>query len=168
MRNTCCAAAVLALGALAAAEDVIPPQAVVAQYFFVRSFEGDSLNPATLTENRRAIADLEEAIEKWGRYRRVVREEQALERERPFVIEELFEVVIESSKVGLRKPDPRIYHLACEALAVTPNESAFLDDIGANLKGARALGMTTIRVDHTLSAIDELETALGFPLPRSA
>ena len=66
MRNTCCAAAVLALGALAAAEDVIPPQAVVAQYFFVRSFEGDSLNPATLTENRRAIADLEEAIY-WGR-----------------------------------------------------------------------------------------------------
>lgn len=97
----------------------------------------------------------------------VIREEQALERERPFVMEELFEVVIESSKVGLRKPDPRIYHLACESLGVTPPESAFLDDIGANLKGARALGMTTIRVDHTLSAIEELEAALGFPLPRS-
>jgi putative hydrolase of the HAD superfamily len=78
----------------------------------------------------------------------------------------LFEVVIESAKVGLRKPDPRIYHLACEQLDVAPPESAFLDDIGVNLKGARALGMTTIKVDGTLRAIEELEAALGIPLPR--
>jgi putative hydrolase of the HAD superfamily len=95
----------------------------------------------------------------------VVRE-GADERPRAFDLDDLFEVVIESSKVGIRKPDPRIYEMACEALGVQPTEAAFLDDIGANLKGARALGMTTIRVDHTLSAIDELASALGFALPR--
>jgi len=78
----------------------------------------------------------------------------------------LFEVVVESAKVGMRKPDPRIYQLACEHLRVAPPEAAFLDDLGANLKGARALGMTTIKVDHTASAIDELERALGLVLPR--
>jgi putative hydrolase of the HAD superfamily len=67
----------------------------------------------------------------------------------------------------VRKPEPRIYELACEALGVEAREAVFLDDLGANLKGARALGMTTIKVDDTLSAIDELETALGFPLPRA-
>ena len=92
--------------------------------------------------------------------------EEAAPSERGFDLQELFEVVIESAKVGLRKPDARIYRMACEALDVRPEESAFLDDIGANLKGARALGMTTIRVDHTDSAIDELERALGFALPR--
>lgn len=78
----------------------------------------------------------------------------------------LFEVVVESAKVGMRKPDPRIYQLACDQLGVAPPEAAFLDDLGANLKGARALGMTTIKVDHTASAIGELERALGLPLPR--
>ena len=81
-------------------------------------------------------------------------------------VHSLFEVVIESAKVGMRKPDPRIYRLACDALGVTPERSVFLDDIGQNLKGARALGMTTIKVDATLSAIDELEEVLGIPLPR--
>ncbi len=56
--------------------------------------------------------------------------------------------------------------MACDALGLQPQEAAFLDDMGVNLKGARALGMTTIKVDHTLSAIDELEAALGLPLPR--
>jgi putative hydrolase of the HAD superfamily len=68
----------------------------------------------------------------------------------------------------VRKPEPRIYELACEALGVQASEAVFLDDLGANLKGARALGMTTIKVDETLNAIDELEAALGFPLPRTA
>ena len=80
----------------------------------------------------------------------------------------LFDVVIESAKVGLRKPDPQIYLLACEQLGVTPEETVFLDDFGVNLKGARALGMTTIKVDETTRAIDELEAALGLPLPRQA
>jgi putative hydrolase of the HAD superfamily len=78
----------------------------------------------------------------------------------------LFDVVIESSRVGLRKPDPRIYLLACEQLGVTPEQAVFLDDFGVNLKGARALGMTTIKVDETTGAIDELEAVLGIALPR--
>lgn len=78
----------------------------------------------------------------------------------------LFEVVIESAKVGLRKPEPAIYQMACDALSVPPHQAVFLDDMGVNLKGAQALGMATIKVDHTLSAIDELEALVGFPLPR--
>jgi putative hydrolase of the HAD superfamily len=85
---------------------------------------------------------------------------------RPSTLYDLFDHVIESAKAGMRKPDPRIYRLACDALGVTPPEAAFLDDFGVNLKGARALGMTTIKVDHTISAIEELEAALGIPLPR--
>jgi putative hydrolase of the HAD superfamily len=87
-------------------------------------------------------------------------------RPRAIDLEELFDVVIESSQVGLRKPDPRIYEMTCERLGVTPAESAFLDDLGTNLKSARALGMTTIKVDQSVSAIEELEQALGVDLPR--
>jgi putative hydrolase of the HAD superfamily len=80
--------------------------------------------------------------------------------------EELFDVVIESSKVGMRKPNPAIYLLACEQLGVRPEEAIFLDDFGVNLKAARALGITTIKVDETLSAVEELERLLGIDLPR--
>ncbi len=59
-----------------------------------------------------------------------------------------FDVFIESSVEGLRKPDPRIYELACERLDRSPTEVVFLDDIGGNLKPARAMGMATIKVDH--------------------
>jgi putative hydrolase of the HAD superfamily len=97
----------------------------------------------------------------------VARDEPAVRRTAGLDIHSLFDVVIESAIVGVRKPEPRIYELACEALGVEAREAVFLDDLGANLKGARALGMTTIKVDDTLSAIDELETALGFPLPRA-
>lgn len=76
----------------------------------------------------------------------------------------LFAHVIESSKVGLRKPDPRIYRLACERLGVVPGEVAYLDDLGINLKPARTLGMHTIKVVDPLAAIAELEAAVGFPL----
>jgi len=75
-----------------------------------------------------------------------------------------FDVFIESSVVGMRKPDPRIYQLACDQLTVTPSEAIFLDDIGMNLKAARALGMTTIKVDTPEKALDELQAALGFRL----
>ena len=75
-----------------------------------------------------------------------------------------FDVFIESAVVGIRKPDPRIFHLACEALGVAPNESVFLDDIGLNLKAARALGMTTIKVEEVDFALAELQDVLGFPL----
>lgn len=76
----------------------------------------------------------------------------------------LFDVIVESSKVGVRKPDPRFYVLACEQLQIVPDQAVFLDDLGINLKPARALGMHTIKVDDPADAIDELETVLGFPL----
>jgi len=79
---------------------------------------------------------------------------------------QLFDVIVESARVGVRKPDPRIYVMTCEQLGVTPEQAVFLDDFGVNLKGARALGMTTIKVDETTRAIDELEAVLGIPLPR--
>ncbi len=76
----------------------------------------------------------------------------------------LFGVVIESSVVGLRKPDPRIYRLACNALDVVPENAVYLDDLGINLKPARELGMTTIKVTDPAAALAELEAAVGFPL----
>lgn len=76
----------------------------------------------------------------------------------------LFDVVVESSRVGLRKPDPRIYELACELLGVAPAEVVFLDDLGVNLKPARALGMRTIKVTDPTTALTELESILGIPL----
>ncbi len=79
-------------------------------------------------------------------------------------LRERFHVFIESSVVGLRKPDPRIYELVCRELEVAPPASAFLDDIGRNLKSARALGMHTIKVDEPLPALEELEKLLGFAL----
>lgn len=68
----------------------------------------------------------------------------------------LFEVIIESSKAGVRKPTPRFYELACEALDVEPSACVFLDDLGINLKPARAMGMTTIKVVDPHVALAEL------------
>lgn len=76
----------------------------------------------------------------------------------------LFDLIVESAVEGLRKPDPRIYELACARLGVNPEESVFLDDLGVNLKTARALGMTTIKVGEPVVALAELETVLGFGL----
>jgi len=75
-----------------------------------------------------------------------------------------FDVFVESAVVGIRKPDPRIFGLACEQLGIVPAEAVFLDDIGLNLKAARALGMTTIKVDDPDVALAELERVLRFPL----
>jgi epoxide hydrolase-like predicted phosphatase len=75
-----------------------------------------------------------------------------------------FDVFIESAVVGLRKPDPRIYELTCRELDVTPPEAVFLDDIGSNLKSARALGMRTIKVDEPEAALAELEGIVGVAL----
>ena len=83
---------------------------------------------------------------------------------RPHPVREHFEVFIESSVVGMRKPDPRIYELACRELGVTPARAAFLDDIGSNLKPARALGMATIKVDEPEAALRELSGLVGFDL----
>ncbi len=76
----------------------------------------------------------------------------------------LFEHVVESSKLGLRKPDPRIYQHACELLDVPPESCIYLDDLGINLKPARAMGMRTIKVGDPDEAIAELEAMVGIPL----
>jgi putative hydrolase of the HAD superfamily len=76
----------------------------------------------------------------------------------------LFDHVIESSKVGIRKPDPLIYQMMCETLGVKPETCVYLDDLGGNLKPARALGMTTIKVDTGPQAIAELEVATRMKL----
>jgi len=77
---------------------------------------------------------------------------------------EHFDVFVESSVEGLRKPDPKIYTLTCDRLGIAPGEAAFLDDIGSNLKSARALGMTTIKVDHPEQALGELEAVIDLDL----
>ncbi|WP_201759761.1 HAD-IA family hydrolase [Bradyrhizobium sp. AC87j1] len=76
----------------------------------------------------------------------------------------LFDHVIESAKIGLRKPDPRIYRLMVETLKVDPNNCVYLDDLGVNLKPAREMGMTTIKVTSGAQAIAELEAATGLQL----
>lgn len=74
---------------------------------------------------------------------------------------ETFEIVIESSKVGIRKPDPEIYKLACRELGVEPADAVYLDDLGINCKPAHALGMTAIKVVDPDVALQELEAATG-------
>ena len=76
----------------------------------------------------------------------------------------LFDHVIESAKIGLRKPDTRIYRMMVEALGVDPNKCVYLDDLGVNLKPAREMGMTTIKVIDGPQAIAELEAATGLTL----
>ena len=73
----------------------------------------------------------------------------------------LFEVVIESSKVGVRKPDPAIYRMMCEALDVSPAACLYLDDLGINCKGAAEVGMTAIKVLSEVQALADLEAATG-------
>ncbi|KAI8489369.1 Bifunctional epoxide hydrolase 2 [Branchiostoma belcheri] len=78
----------------------------------------------------------------------------------------LFDLVVESCRVGLRKPDPAIFHLTCRQLGVKPQEAVFLDDIGNNVKAARQLGITTILVRDFDKAVRELEQAVGLELTR--
>src|SRR6201987_2826203 len=73
----------------------------------------------------------------------------------------LFDHVIESARIGLRKPDPRIYRMMTEQLNVDPKNCVYLDDLGVNLKPAREMGMTTIKVVSASQAIGELEAATG-------
>lgn len=76
----------------------------------------------------------------------------------------LFDHIIESARIGLRKPDPRIYQMMVEALGVDPKRCVYLDDLGVNLKPAREMGMTTIKVLSSSQAIPELEAATGLAL----
>jgi len=75
-----------------------------------------------------------------------------------------FHHVVESSKVGCRKPEPRFYEIACDLLGVAPTECVFLDDLGINLKPAAAMGMRTIKVVDPTVALNELSTHLALPL----
>ena len=77
----------------------------------------------------------------------------------------LFDLVVQSSLEGIRKPDPRIYQLTCERLGVAPARAVFLDDLGINLKPAKELGMRTIKVLAEDQAIRELAELTGLPLP---
>jgi len=82
--------------------------------------------------------------------------------ERVSEILSVFDHVIESSKIGLRKPDPRIYELMCEALEVDPAACIYIDDLGINLKPARAMGMTTIKAVSEAQILADLKAATGF------
>ncbi|MCZ6889989.1 MAG: HAD-IA family hydrolase [Gammaproteobacteria bacterium] len=74
---------------------------------------------------------------------------------------ELFDVIVESSVEGVRKPDPKIYAIACKRMNVQPANAVFIDDLGINLKPARAMGMATIKVVTQTQAIDELTAVTG-------
>lgn len=79
-------------------------------------------------------------------------------------LDELFDVVVESSKAGVRKPDRAAYQLVLDELGVRADEVVFLDDLGINLKPAKAMGMTTIKVVDPDDALSELERVLGVPV----
>ncbi len=76
----------------------------------------------------------------------------------------MFDLVLESSQIGIRKPDRRIYAMACERLGILPQEAVYLDDLGINLKPARELGMTTIKVVSEQQALAALHEVLGMSL----
>lgn len=80
------------------------------------------------------------------------------------VVLDLFDTVIESSKIGARKPEPRFFELVCTRLRIAPEQAVYLDDLGANLKPAKAMGMRTIKVEDPATALAELETALAIVL----
>jgi putative hydrolase of the HAD superfamily len=73
----------------------------------------------------------------------------------------LFDHVVESSKVGIRKPEPEFYRRACALLEITPEEAVFLDDLGINLKPAAAMGMRTIKVEDPDKALADLSAIIG-------
>ncbi|HWA63285.1 MAG TPA: HAD-IA family hydrolase [Caulobacteraceae bacterium] len=79
-----------------------------------------------------------------------------------------FEVILESSKVGIRKPDPRIYQMMCEALGVAPAACVYLDDLGVNCKPAAQLGMQAIKVVTEAQALADLERITGVSVPLEA
>ncbi len=77
---------------------------------------------------------------------------------------DLFDVVCQSSELGIRKPEPTFYRVACERVGVAPDEAVFLDDLGVNLKPARALGMHTIKVESPEDALASLAAITGWPV----
>lgn len=90
-------------------------------------------------------------------------EEREAKADRARAVFEMFDHVIESSKAGVRKPEPSIYEMMCETLKVSPSQCIFIDDLGVNLKPAQAMGMTTIKapIGDVSPAIEELDRLLG-------
>ena len=80
----------------------------------------------------------------------------------------LFDHIIESSKAGVRKPDPKIYLMMCEALSVKPGACVYLDDLGVNCKPAAALGMRAIKVVDVDQTLAELAAATGLQFDEEA
>ena len=110
---------------------------------YMRELRGRGLRMALLTNN--------------------VREWEPHWREKLPDIDEIFEVVVDSAFVGMRKPDPRIYHLTLERLGdgVGPEECAFLDDTDVNCDAAEGLGMHAVRFRDADQAVAELEGLLS-------
>jgi putative hydrolase of the HAD superfamily len=79
----------------------------------------------------------------------------------------LFDVIVESSKAGIRKPDPRIYQIACDQLGVAPGVCVYLDDLGINCKPAAELGMKAIKVVTEAQALADLALATGLAFPEA-
>jgi epoxide hydrolase-like predicted phosphatase len=90
-----------------------------------------------------------------------VREWEPLWRAKLPELDEIFEVVVDSAFVGLRKPDPRIYELTVERLGTEPGDCVFVDDLEVNCAAARELGMAAVRFEDTGAAIAAVEVALG-------
>jgi putative hydrolase of the HAD superfamily len=90
-----------------------------------------------------------------------VREWEPLWRAKLPELDEIFEVVVDSAFVGMRKPEPGIYELTLERLGVRAEECLFVDDLEVNCEAAGALGMTAVRFGHAEQAIAELESALA-------
>jgi putative hydrolase of the HAD superfamily len=109
---------------------------------FVRQLRGRGVRAALLTNN--------------------VREWEPLWRAKLPEVDELFEVVVDSAFVGLRKPDPAIYELTLDRLGgIDPERCVFLDDLDVNCEAARALGMAAVRFENAEQAIPEVESALS-------
>ena len=86
-----------------------------------------------------------------------------------FPVDELFDVVVDSSKVGMRKPDPAIYELTCARLGVAPDRCLFIDDLLCNVDAADALGMQTIQcLDPVAVAGEVVQRLLGHPAAAEA
>lgn len=78
-------------------------------------------------------------------------------------VDEIFDVVVDSSAVGTRKPEPRIFEITLELLGVEPSATVFIDDLEVNCNAAQELGMAAVWFRETEQAISEIETALGRP-----
>jgi putative hydrolase of the HAD superfamily len=80
----------------------------------------------------------------------------------------MFDIIVESSKAGVRKPDPRIYQMACEQIGVEPAGCVYLDDLGINCKPAAELGMKAIKVVSEAQALNDLADVTGLTFPELA